>query len=144
MGFRSNAPNYSPIWRVSTVTWNLGAKPRTLRSEDEILKAKADGEVIVAKTTVLINCSIIFIPDGCKLPNARFRWVGEPRRSETGDNINLMSRVGSRQNRLSASIPHRKLGREVEVSRKRDVNSAIALIVTKYSREHPMREDQVC
>ena len=81
VGYKSNDPNYSPIWRVSTVAWNVGARPRTLKSEDEILKAKADGEVTVTKTTVLINCPI-FTPEGGKLPNVKISLGGRNREGD--------------------------------------------------------------
>lgn len=76
VGYESTDPNYSPIWRVSTVSWNAGAKPRTLKSEEEILDAKGKGEVTVTKTTILINCPIIFTPDGGKLPNVKITLGG--------------------------------------------------------------------
>ena len=36
-------PNYTPLWQVSTVTWNSGTTPYTLKSEEEVLKAQDQG-----------------------------------------------------------------------------------------------------
>ncbi len=77
VGPRSTDPNYQPIWQVSTVSWNSGAKRRVLKSEEEVLAAKAAGEVTVTKTNTVINCPIIFTPDGGKLPNVKITLGGQ-------------------------------------------------------------------
>ncbi len=52
---------YSPLWEVFGVTWQAGHTPRELRSEDEVLKAQAAGEVVVASLNVIVNCSVVRI-----------------------------------------------------------------------------------
>ncbi len=76
VGPKSTDPSYQPLWQVSQVTWNGGAKPRVLKSEEEILDAKAKGELTVTKTNVVINCPIIFTPEGGKLPNVKITLGG--------------------------------------------------------------------
>jgi hypothetical protein len=63
-------PNYSPLWHVSTVTWNQSATPYTLRSEEEVLAAAATGQVTIVKTNIVVNCPVIFTPQGGMLPTA--------------------------------------------------------------------------
>lgn len=64
-------PDYSPLWQVNTVTWNQGKTPHTLRSEDEVLAAEAAGLVTIAKTNIVVNCPVIFTPQGGLLPTAK-------------------------------------------------------------------------
>ncbi|MDQ2841514.1 MAG: hypothetical protein M3Y72_10855 [Acidobacteriota bacterium] len=73
---------YQPLWQVSQVAWNSGKQPRTLRSEEEILAAKSEGEVTVTKTNVVINCPIIFTPEGGKLPNVKITFGGRDKDRE--------------------------------------------------------------
>ena len=62
---------YSPLWQVSTVTWEQGTDPRVLRSEEEVLQAQADGLVTIVKTNIVVNCPVIFTPEGGLLPTAK-------------------------------------------------------------------------
>ena len=64
-------PNYSPLWQLSTVTWNSGFTPHLLTSEEEILDAQSRGLVTVVKTNIVINCPVIYTPSGGLLPIAR-------------------------------------------------------------------------
>jgi hypothetical protein len=77
VGYQSTDPNYSPLWQVSNVSWNSGSKPRTLTSEADILQAQSNGEVTVTKTNVVINCPVIFTPQGGKLPNVKITLGGK-------------------------------------------------------------------
>lgn len=70
-------PNYTPLWQVSTVTWAQGTRPRVLRSEAEVLQAAARKEVTLVKTTIVVNCPVIFTPRGGLLPTARLLDDGE-------------------------------------------------------------------
>ena len=63
--------NYSPLWQVSTVTWNPGATPSLLTSEAAILGAEASGLVTISQKNIIVNCPVIFTPDGGLLPNAK-------------------------------------------------------------------------
>ncbi|HUI44359.1 MAG TPA: hypothetical protein VL122_00030 [Nitrospirota bacterium] len=67
----ANSPPYSPLWQVSLVTWNPGTTPYTLKSEEEVLAAKADGMVTIVKTNIVVNCPVIFTPVGGLLPTAK-------------------------------------------------------------------------
>jgi hypothetical protein len=65
---------YSPLWQVNLVSWNSRSRPRVLTSEADILQARSDGEVsIVPGTTtgIVVECSVIFTPQGGLLPGAR-------------------------------------------------------------------------
>ena len=67
---------YSPLWQLSMVTWAAGATPHTLRSEGEVLAAKASGLVTVVKTDIVINCPIIYTPKGGLFPGAHIIDIG--------------------------------------------------------------------
>jgi len=61
---------YSPLWQLSEVTWTVGTRT-VLKSEQDVLEAKAKGLVTVTKTNIVINCPIIFTPQGGLLAGAR-------------------------------------------------------------------------
>ena len=63
--------NYSPLWQVNLVSWNSGRQPRALTSQQEILDAESSGEVTIEKTPIIVECSVIFTPEGGKLPGSR-------------------------------------------------------------------------
>jgi hypothetical protein len=63
--------NYSPLWQVSVVTFNSGVQAHPLTSQADILKAAANGEVAIAKTPIIVECSVMFTPSGGLLPGAR-------------------------------------------------------------------------
>jgi hypothetical protein len=62
--------DYSPLWQVSVVAFNSGIQPRPLTSVADILKAAANNEVTIAKTPIIVECSVIFTPSGGLLPGA--------------------------------------------------------------------------
>jgi hypothetical protein len=64
-------PNYTPLWEVSTVTWNIGTTPHTLHSESEVLTAASANLVTLFKTTIVVNCPVIYTPQGGLMPTAR-------------------------------------------------------------------------
>ena len=68
-------PNYSPLWQVSTVTWNSGTTPHVLKSEAEVLSARDQGLVTIVKTNIVVNCPVIYTPFGGLFPNAKI--IGE-------------------------------------------------------------------
>lgn len=76
VGPKSADPDYQPLWQVSKVAWNSGSKPRTLKSEEEILAAAKGGEVTITQTNVIINCPIVFRPGAGKLPNVKIEFGG--------------------------------------------------------------------
>lgn len=57
-------PDYSPLRVPHLVTWNEGATPRLLKSEAEILKAEANGELTIKKTGNVVNLYAITWPGG--------------------------------------------------------------------------------
>jgi len=70
-GPENSDPEYTPLWRVSTVTWNPGTTPHTLTSEEEVLAAEAAGMVTIEQTDIVVNCPVIFTPEGGTLPTAK-------------------------------------------------------------------------
>lgn len=50
---------YSPLNQVNFVKWNANTNPRILKSAAEILAAERNGELIVAKTNIVINSPAI-------------------------------------------------------------------------------------
>jgi hypothetical protein len=50
---------YTPLWRVSMVTWRDGATPRVLRSATEIRAAAAAGDVMIERTGTVVNCPVV-------------------------------------------------------------------------------------
>jgi hypothetical protein len=63
--------NYSPIWHVHKVNWVAGHTPRVLKSEEEVLEAADKGEVTITQTNIVVNCPVIFSPQGGLLPGAK-------------------------------------------------------------------------
>ena len=46
---------YSPLNQVNFVKWNANTTPRILKSAAEIMTAESNGELIIAKTNIVIN-----------------------------------------------------------------------------------------
>jgi hypothetical protein len=70
MGPESRDPAYSPLWRMVTVTWAVGQRPRELRSEEQVLAAAEAGQVVVEPTDVVVNCPIVHRGPGGGLEGA--------------------------------------------------------------------------
>jgi hypothetical protein len=51
--------SYSPLWRVSKVTWAAGKRPRLLKSAAAVRKAAAAGEVRIVGTATVVNCPVL-------------------------------------------------------------------------------------
>lgn len=67
-------PSYSPLWQVSTVTWIAGTTtPHTLKSEEEVLSAARAGFVTITKTNIVVNCPVVFTPEGGQLPTVKIQ-----------------------------------------------------------------------
>ena len=64
---------YSPLWRVSKVTWKDDVRQTTLRSEKEVLDAEEDGRVVIEKTRAVLNCPVVYTDAGGLLPKAVIR-----------------------------------------------------------------------
>lgn len=67
-GPKNADPNYTPLWQLTKVTWKAGTTPRILKSEEEVLGARDDGEVTLEKTNIVLNCPVIYTPQGGKSP----------------------------------------------------------------------------
>ena len=63
--------DYSPLWQVSQVTFSPGRQGRVLKSQADILAAVAAGDVTVQKTPIIVECSVVFTPQGGLLPLAK-------------------------------------------------------------------------
>ena len=50
---------YTPLWRVSMVTWADGATPRVLKSAAQVRAAAAAGDLTVRKTKTVVNCPVV-------------------------------------------------------------------------------------
>ncbi|MEO8593700.1 MAG: hypothetical protein ABI759_10275 [Candidatus Solibacter sp.] len=61
---------YSPLWLVNTVTWNPGATPVVLRSEADVMAMQQAGMVTIMRTNIVVNCSILWTPQGGVLPGS--------------------------------------------------------------------------
>jgi hypothetical protein len=64
-------PDYTPLWQVSTITWKDAQQAYTLKSEKEALDAQAAGKVDITQTNIVVNCPVIYTPDGGILPNTK-------------------------------------------------------------------------
>lgn len=61
VGPSSQDLSYSPLWRLTTVTWKDPARARELRSEQAILAAEDEGLLSVQATDLVLNCPILAI-----------------------------------------------------------------------------------
>jgi len=51
--------NYSPLWKINIVEWKNGVTATQLKSEKEVIDAKAKGDLTVTPTNVVANCPFI-------------------------------------------------------------------------------------
>lgn len=51
--------DYTPLWKVSMVTFANGVTPRLLTSAAQVKSALADGDVTVKETTTVVNCPVL-------------------------------------------------------------------------------------
>jgi len=63
-------PEYTPLWQVDLVTWADGVTPYTLRSEADVVAAEAAGKITIVQTSIVVNCPVMFTPQGGALPTA--------------------------------------------------------------------------
>jgi hypothetical protein len=50
---------YTPLWRVTMVTWKRGITPRTLRSAAAVRAAVRAGQVRLKRTAIVVNCPVL-------------------------------------------------------------------------------------
>lgn len=72
MGHGNTDGAYSPLWQLIEVTWRPDQTARTLKSEEEVLEAAAQGAVTLAPTRVVLNCPIVGRSGRGSLPGVRF------------------------------------------------------------------------
>ena len=60
----NTSADYTPLWRVSTVTWVVPANATTLTSEAAIFAAQAAGKVTITQTGIIVNCPVFNSPQG--------------------------------------------------------------------------------
>lgn len=89
-GSGNTSQAYSPLWQVNTVTWNAGVTPQILRSEQDVLAMQRAGSVTVTKTNMVVNCSIVWTPQGGALP---------------GTTVSLMSGAKAGSTEAMATMP---------------------------------------
>ena len=65
-GFQANVldsvpgePKYSPLWRVYAVTWNAGATPKLVKSEDDVLAAQKAAKLTIKRTPLIKNSPVV-------------------------------------------------------------------------------------
>ncbi|MDD5035647.1 MAG: hypothetical protein PHE55_12905 [Methylococcaceae bacterium] len=74
-GPTNQSADYSPLWQVTTVTWKTPSMAHTLMSEQEVMDAQAAGLVSLEQTQIVVNCPVVYSPDGGKLPNIKFKGI---------------------------------------------------------------------
>ena len=55
---------YRPLWAIHFVSWNAGATPRVLRSEEAVQEAAAQGEITIEEPGFAINAPVLAWPGG--------------------------------------------------------------------------------
>jgi hypothetical protein len=63
--------NYSPLWRVVLVRWEVPQNARVLKSEDALLAAQDKREVSLEVTDIVVNCPVTRGRDGRALLGVR-------------------------------------------------------------------------
>ena len=61
---------YTPLWQMVMVTWRAGAKPRALRSQEDVLVAEETRQLDLTVTRVVLNCAIVHRGERGALPGA--------------------------------------------------------------------------
>ncbi len=75
-------PDYSPLWRVTLITWQSGFTPKTLTSEAAVLAARDAGMITLTATDIVVNCPVVATPWG-HLPSAIAINIEEDDETET-------------------------------------------------------------
>lgn len=66
-GSSNGNPEYTPLWQMIQVSWQAGHTPRLLRSQEEVLDAEEKQEVALVYTRIVINCPVLYSPEGLAL-----------------------------------------------------------------------------
>ena len=62
---------YSPLWLVVMVRWAAGHTPKLIQSEEALLAAADKGELLLTRTTIVVNCPVLRLADGRALTGVR-------------------------------------------------------------------------
>ena len=62
LGSEPGESDYSPLWRTVIVRWNPGVSPRVLTSDNMILSLAQKGELTAAKTSLIVNATVVSTP----------------------------------------------------------------------------------
>ena len=69
-GPESSDAAYSPLWLAYMVRWNDRSRIRALTSEQDIQAAADANEVSIERTSIVINCPIVWTASGGALPHS--------------------------------------------------------------------------
>lgn len=64
--------SYSPLWRLTWVTWKQASQAKELRSEQDILDAEDQGLLTVQATDLVLNCPILSVEGRGRLQGVRW------------------------------------------------------------------------
>lgn len=62
LGSEPGESDYSPLWRTVIVTWQPGAAPQVLTSDNMILALAKKGQLTVTRTSTLVNATVTSEP----------------------------------------------------------------------------------
>lgn len=51
--------DYTPLWKVTMLTWKSGVAPRTLKSAAAVRAALRAGQLTAKKTKIVVNCPVL-------------------------------------------------------------------------------------
>ncbi|MCB5226354.1 hypothetical protein JAO78_005960 [Alishewanella sp. 16-MA] len=71
VGAENKDRSYSPLWRVVMVRWSTQATPRELKSEEDVLAAEENKEVVLEMTNIVVNCPVTRSENGQALRGVR-------------------------------------------------------------------------
>jgi hypothetical protein len=66
---------YSPLWKINMIEWKSSVTPIQLKSEKEVMDAKAKGDLTITPTDIVANCPFV-------------RWNGGEMKIREDKNIN--------------------------------------------------------
>ena len=75
---------YSPLWKINMVEWKSGVTPIQLKSEKDVIDAKAKGDLTITPTNIVANCPFV-------------KWNGGQMKIREDKKINDDSKYGGGQ-----------------------------------------------
>ena len=52
-------PGYTPLWRVTLVTFKKGVRHVLIRSAKQVRRLKRQGKITLKKTNTVVNCPVL-------------------------------------------------------------------------------------